>query len=174
MPSMTLTYDAANERLIGNVGDEWFNMHAVSGGGRGSTVTPRGNRLARDYDYRTPEPKPQGPGLAGGGPLPPGFYICHFLAHHPPFGACISLTPVKFPNVSFTPPYVTMKTLSGSTRDAFYIHGHGPKGSAGCIVPDSPGERMRLNRAIKAHPGTVLHSVNPWRTLPPNRTSERS
>ena len=39
--------------------------------------------------------------------------------------------------------------------DEFFIHGHGRKGSDGCLVPDSDLERMRLTKAIKEYSGAV-------------------
>jgi hypothetical protein len=67
------------------------------------------------------------------------------------------------------------ETETGSTRHAFFIHGRGDHGSAGCIVPDLEPERHRLNLAIQANPGTILRAVNPWtsRSVPPNRVRDR-
>ena len=39
------------------------------------------------------------------------------------------------------------------------IHGSGPKGSDGCLVPASDGERRRLNQAVKQFQGKVVLQV---------------
>jgi hypothetical protein len=37
-----------------------------------------------------------------------------------------------------------------------YIHGAGPKGSDGCIVPANNAERLRLNQVVKNFEGKVI------------------
>ena len=52
-------------------------------------------------------------------------------------------------------------------RDGFFIHGRGPHGSDGCIVPKSNTKRLRLNQAIKGASSIVtLKVIDPGMPLP--------
>jgi hypothetical protein len=99
-----------------------------------------------------------------GGPLPPGFYICCYLADHDPFGECIYLQQTITSLFAISP----VGNIDFYDRGHFYIHGHGPKGSEGCIVVEAPSERHRLNAAVRdASDGVVLRVVEPGKLLPP-------
>jgi len=173
----TLTYDAASEILSGSIGHTMFRMTAYSGGSRGhrAAVNPA---LADKYLHKqadtlasrlatTSELKDaQGRYKRRGGPLPPGHYTCHYLAHHHTFGQCIRLLRSADATAIHTPFYP--HAIPHGRGDDFFIHGSGPKGSDGCIVPAIPAERFRLNRAIKQFPGKVMIEVkNVSYQLPP-------
>jgi hypothetical protein len=154
-----LVYDAAAGMLTGTIGQEpRFVMKAYSGGSRGHN--PGVNRkLAAAYLYdsanrvsshfaNTPEIKDaRGNYKQRGGTLPAGHYKCHYLEHHPPFGECIRLLRMA-DAMAIHSPFSPHPIPHGRGND-FYIHGHGPKGSDGCIVPESNDERLRLNQAVK-------------------------
>ena len=82
-----LTYDIQGERLYGVLGNQTFALQAVSGGGRGSKVKPEGDEKLRSWSALTKEDEKR----IRGGILPPGFYICRHVAHHPKFHECVYL-----------------------------------------------------------------------------------
>lgn len=152
-----LTYDIQSQRLSGTVGNQRFDMVAVSGGGRGSKIRPEGQETLRSWSVGTKEDATRGD---RGGPIPPGFYICRHLQNHPPFGECIFLEQTLTSLLVLTPG--SPLGVEVQQRDGFYVHGRGPKGSDGCIVPLVETERQRLNHAVAANPGTPLRVVNPY------------
>ena len=157
-----LVYDIAKELLYGTVGREKFHLKAYSGGGRGKAegYGPGENSLTS----RLSTTKEDEDGRIRGGPIPPGDYRCLYLAHHPPFkGPVIHLLPEANARAIHT-VLASMPIPHG--RGRFFIHGRGELGSDGCIVPDIPTERMRLNKAIKTHNGTTLKVINASYMLP--------
>lgn len=154
-----LIYDSGHEILHGTVGTTQFSFRAFSGGGRG--FNPRkaakghtSDATVSSWDFHTKEH-----GSVRGGPLPPGNYKCVYYANHPTFHECVFLRALEVPHLG--------------TRGGFFIHGRGPKGSDGCIVPALSSDRVKLIAAIKNHPGTVLRVVDPYfipegRILPSN------
>jgi hypothetical protein len=149
-----LIYDSGHEMLHGTVGTTQFSFRAYSGGGRGSVNKPAGVATVSSWSFRIKEH-----GNVRGGPLPPGNYKCVYYSNHPKFHECISLNPIDVADLA--------------NRDGFFIHGRGPKGSDGCIVPAVKDDRLKLIASIKNHPGTVLRVVNPYfipegRVLPSN------
>ena len=159
-----LVYNAAAEILSGTVGSEHFHMIAYSGGSRGHKADVR-PKVAKRYLYdqsamlssrlaTTSEIKDvHGNYLRRGGTLPPGHYSCHYVLHHPTFHECIQLlrgADAMAIHSSFSPYPIP----HGRGND-FFIHGSGPKGSDGCIVPANEAERRRLNRAVKQFQGKV-------------------
>jgi hypothetical protein len=155
---MSLTYDVAKERLYGYVGKQHFDMHAASGGGRGRTTgevdSSMSSHLSTTQEDKTLQRR--------GGCLPGGVYVCEYRANHPHFHQCIHLklvTPAK---------QLTLTKVCGHRGlDSFYIHGQGPQGSDGCIVPvNEKAQRARLNEAVKHHPGTELRVINAIYGLP--------
>lgn len=173
----TLMYDAAIEILSGTIGRNAFRMTAYSGGSRGhrTGVKPE---LATRYLHRESErlssrmtttvelKDSQGRYKRRGGTLPPGHYNCEYIAHHHTFGECIRLLRCADARAIRTPFYP--HPIPHGRGNDFFIHGSGPKGSDGCIVPAVPAERHRLNRAIKHFPGRVLVEVkNVSYVLPP-------
>ena len=156
---MSLIYDVAAEKLYGMIGTEHFRMKAVSGGGRGKTKGEADQTISsRSATTRKDEKQD-----IRGGPVPDGVYLCEYLAHHPKFHECVHLCLI-------TPTDKLLLTRVGATRDmdSFYIHGRGPEGSDGCIVPmDGPHERHRLNLAVKNNPRTELSVIRGMYLLPP-------
>lgn len=172
-----LTYDAASEILSGSIGPNIFRMTAYSGGSRGHRAVVS-SALADKYLHKqadtlssrlatTSEVKDaQGRYKRRGGTLPSGHYACHYLAHHHTFGECIQLLRSLDARAIHTPFYP--HTIPHGRGNDFFIHGSGPKGSDGCIVPAIEAERFRLNRAIKQFPGKVVVEVkNVSYQLPP-------
>jgi hypothetical protein len=159
-----LTYDAAQELLSGSVGGERpFCVKAYSGGSRGhQRVNAKRGALymhnqastLSSHFANTPEVKIGGRYRQRGGTLPAGHYSCHYLAHHHSFGECIELRRLADAKAVHSPfsPY----PIPHHRGDDFFIHGSGPKGSDGCIVPEIDLERRRLNRALKEFRGHVI------------------
>jgi hypothetical protein len=164
-PIAQLDYDAARELLSGTIGSEHFHMMAYSGGSRGhkAGVKPK---LASQYLHgqagtlsshlaTTPEIKDaHGNYVQRGGTLPPGHYRCHYVAHHKTFHECIQLLR-SADALAIHSPFSPHPIPHGRGND-FFIHGAGPKGSDGCIVPANEAERRRLNLAVKHFPGRVV------------------
>lgn len=130
-PSGGIVYHIATETLMLPDGTVW---RCVSGGGRGRETerrSPAGRvrgRVvhadggSRDWTIKASEP-------VRGGPLPPGRYRLCPPARHPRLGLACFLDP---------DPANAMRG-----RDDFWIHGPGPRGSDGCIVPVPDGRRCR-------------------------------
>lgn len=158
-----LVYDAAQELLSGIIGnDPPFIMKAYSGGSRGHKAGVSAKLSARylhdqaatlsSHFANTIED--HGRYKQRGGTLPAGHYSCHYVACHHAFGDCIQLlraTDARAIHSQFSP-----HPIPHFRHDDFFIHGSGPKGSDGCIVPANDRERRRLNRAIKDFPGKVV------------------
>ena len=168
--SVTLTYDAATEILSGVIGNHpRFYMRAYSGGSRGHSPTvtqPLAQRYLhsqasslRSYLATTPERKDaRGNYIERGGTLPPGHYLCHYLQHLPGFGECIRLVP-KANAFAIHSPFSSHAIPHGRNMHSFLIHGPGPKGSDGCIVPQPEVERHRFNRSVRDFDGHVILQV---------------
>lgn len=164
-PKGELVYDAACELLSGTVGSERFHMIAYSGGSRGhkAGVKPK---LAAEYLHdqsgtlssrlaTTPEVKDaQGNYQQRGGTLPPGHYTCHYVAHHKTFRECIQL--LRSADALAIHSQFSPHPIPHGRGNDFFIHGSGPKGSDGCIVPANEAERHRLNLAVKHFQGKVI------------------
>ena len=164
-----LIYNAASGKLTGWVGTTHFNETAYSGGSRGhkshiphaqaarylhdSPATALYGRLATTqevYDKKTDTYSQRG------GTIPPGHYRCVYMHNHPPFHECIFLRPMKDAHAIHS-PFSTTPIVHH--RGGFFIHGHGPKGSDGCIVLADEHRRKVLNRAIKDFSGPVILEV---------------
>jgi hypothetical protein len=172
-----LVYDAAVEVLAGNIGRESFRMTAYSGGSRGQKAKVatemakqylhnKGNTLSSHFATTAEIKDGQGRYKQRGGTLPPGHYNCHYIAHHHSFGECIRLSRSADARAIHTPFF--SHAIPHGRCDDFFVHGSGPKGSDGCIVPAIEAERFRLNRAVKLRPGKVILQVkNVSYLLPP-------
>jgi len=151
-------YSIAHEQLQGTVGKESFLMRAWAGGGRGQTGNAA-DHSAASYDVFRKTQHNKG---IHGGPLPPGLYLCTHIAKHAHFGECIFLQAIT--------PFMKIDMnaqIRFCDREGFFIHGRGPHGSDGCIVPELDNERLRLNKAIKNAVGIVLLEViHPGMPLP--------
>jgi hypothetical protein len=164
-----LEYDAARQLLRGTIaGADPFHFIAYSGGSRGHqanvpaktaekylhaetsslssrlATTPTRKNAAGDYVRR-------------GGTLPPGHYTCVHRSDHPAFGECIQLVRSRDAEAIHSP--FSPHLIPHGRGDDFFIHGIGPKGSDGCIIPADPAERRRLNKAVKNFQGTVILRV---------------
>ena len=115
-----LTYYIYEGVLVGRAGGSQFHMLALSGGGSGSTRNAP-NFGGGFYPYLTGK-KTTGTGATHqhGGPIPPGRYIIHSPEQNAHLGLSAFLEPDG-------------GNMMG--RSGFYIHGRGPHGSDGCIVP---------------------------------------
>jgi hypothetical protein len=163
-----LVYDAAAEVLRGSIGAlGHFNFHAYSGGSRGHKQGVAANvasrylhgqanailsRLATTKEIMNAK----GEYEQRGGTLPPGHYLCKYVQNHSSFHECILLAPQR-DAFAIHSPFALTAIVHG--RGGFYIHGRGPKGSDGCIVPANEGERRRLNQAIKNFDAKVILQV---------------
>ena len=168
MHSATLVYDAANETLSGVIGHEHFRLTAYSGGSRGHKTGVK-TELAKKYLYKQAADlstrlattreitDAQGNYKQRGGTLPPGHYLCLYVAHHHTFHECIQLLRAADATAIHS-PFSSHPIPHGRGND-FFIHGSGPKGSDGCIVPAIDAERYRLNRAVKQYKGNVILQV---------------
>jgi hypothetical protein len=169
LPTVELVFDAAQEMLSGTIGYEpRFLMKAYSGGSRGhqAKVAPKqaaaylhnqaaslSSRMATTREVKDAH----GHYKQRGGTLPPGHYSCNYIAHHPHFGECIRLLKAT-DAMAIHSPFSPHLIPHGRGND-FYIHGAGPKGSDGCIVPANSHERHRLNKTIKNFQGKVVLRV---------------
>jgi hypothetical protein len=164
----TLTYNAATGLLTGLVGNQVFNDLADSGGARGHKSTTHAvarrylhsnslnesmGRLATTreaYDKKTDRYTQRG------GTLPPGHYHCVYLENHGSFHRCIRLDQMR-DAYAIVSPYARQAIFHH--RGGFFIHGHGPKGSDGCLVPVSEARRRVLNDAVRDFNGRVILHV---------------
>lgn len=159
MSANTLTYSIAMETLSGMIGTAAFHLHAWSGGRRGAKG-PGAQTTPASYDVFRKEEHSKG---IHGGPIPPGIYVCRYIAHHSKFHECIFLEQTL---TSLFQVDASAKVRLYD-RDAFYIHGRGPHGSDGCIVPENEAVRLQLNKSVKTCDGTVmLRVVDPGFPLP--------
>lgn len=164
MTANVLTYSIATEFLRGTIGSEKFAMRAWSGGRRGAT---RGGAefTPASYDVFRKEDHDKG---VHGGPIPPGFYICRYVPKHRKFRECVFLQQTILSLFQVD----AKANIRFYDRDDFFVHGRGPHGSDGCIVPESEGDRLRLNRAIRDAKVTILlQVVDPGMPLPAARAT---
>ena len=151
-----LTYDIANERLYGTIGTRKISIWARSGGGRGSLVHPDGTpgqRAVRSWHSQLKQDDSKG---IRGGPLPAGFYIVQKPKMHPDLKLSAYLEQT-ITSLLYANPSAALG-ISVTKRDRLYIHGRGPKGSDGCIVPME--EFSGLMTLLKAHAPLLLEVVN--------------
>lgn len=147
-PANYLVYLIGEERLYGKVGGEQLSLRAYSGGARGSRVAARPENSAASFDVRKGV-EGHGPGERGG-PLPPGHYLAHATEQHHTLGRANWLESVT--------AHLKYQTRDYSRGPGFYIHGRGPLGSDGCIVPDAPAQREHLQSLIDS----VGHPIPLW------------
>lgn len=150
-PSASLSYFIFERLLTGTAGGRRIHVPALSGGGGGSKVNPPNDDTNNPYSLgvRT------GVGASGkhvhGGPLPLGRYTIKPPARHPRLGLSARLEPTGQPMLG---------------RAGFLIHGRGPHGSDGCIVPVSPADFQPLMDALAASRGGILYveeAMGGWR-----------
>lgn len=119
--SAQLTFYIADGILTGTAGGHLVHIRAVSGGGGGSTRHPGnadmdnpGSQAVQTKDHKTHR----------GGPIPVGRYRIGTPARHAHLGLSSRLDPWDHDQAQH---------MYG--RSGFYIHGRGPLGSDGCVVP---------------------------------------
>lgn len=128
-------------------------MRAWSGGRRGT----KGDAAEHDpatYDVFRQEN--HGKGIHRG-PLPPGIYVCRYVAHHAKFGECVFLEQT----ITALLQIDADAKVRFYDRDGFYVHARGPHGSDGCI------------KAVKNASGTVILRVAEQR-MPLPEDAERA
>ncbi len=138
-----LTYYIREGLLVGVSGDQMFHIEALSGGAGGSTKHSGTDAVNNPYmEGLKTTGASASPGHVHGGPLPPGKYVVHTPAHHPHLGLSARLDHPRFRPMG---------------RDGFYIHGRGPHGSDGCIVPLDQTKFNDLMKALtKSHGGMLV------------------
>lgn len=137
-----LTYYINEGVLAGTVGRSTLHLIALSGGAAGSTRNP--TAPAMNNPYMTGLVTTGSSGAANhvhGGPIPPGRYTIERPSQHPHLGLSARLV---------NPPG------RAGGRDGFYIHGRGPHGSDGCIVPTDRNQFQQLMTALQQSNGGVL------------------
>ena len=134
-----LTYYIFEGILIGSAGGKHFHISALSGGAGGSTKLQPAASVNNPYSTALKTAKSP---HKHGGPLPIGKYRIEPPGRHPHLGLSAQLTQV-----------------SGSTygRGGFFIHGRGPHGSDGCIVPMHNSEFQGLMTALSNSRGGTLY-----------------
>ncbi len=140
--SANLTYSIFEGVLIGFANQRMFHILALSGGGGGSTL--RRTSLSVNNPYMEGL-KTKGAANSRthvhGGPIPLGKYTIEKPAHHPHLGLSARLvSPHHRP----------------SGRDGFFIHGRGPHGSDGCVVPLDHADFKNLMDALTTEGGGTL------------------
>ena len=136
-----LTYYLFEGVLVGTADGRPFHILALSGGGGGSTKAAPADSTNNPYmtGLKTRDSKKS---HVHGGAIPPGKYIIAVPAQHPHLGRSAQLTPV-----GSQPMY---------GRGGFYIHGRGPHGSDGCIVPLNTQQFAELMQALERVKGGAL------------------
>ena len=138
-----LTYYIFEGVLVGKAGAQMIHMVAFSGGGGGSTRHPPADSTNNPYMTALKMTAKNVTPHVHGGALPIGDYGIDRPKLHPTLGPSARLTPSKG------------QTMFG--RDGFFIHGRGPHGSDGCIVPSSPADLVRLLSILESSQGGLLH-----------------
>lgn len=138
--SSELTYYVFEGVLAGTLNGQTISISAVSGGGGGSKTKPPNETMNNPYMYGLKEVK--GPSGNRGGPIPLGRFKIGAPAHHAHLGMAAALTP---------------ETPMPNNRGGFYIHGRGPLGSDGCIVPMTAHDFQRVMQGLTASHGGILH-----------------
>ncbi len=126
-------------------------MKAYSGGGRGSSA---GMEL-HDVKHWSTQKKapPVFSQKTRGGPLPVGLYLANYYGVHEHLGRCAILMQTISSLVHADP--WSGAGISVTDRSGFYIHGAGPKGSDGCIVPSKSGDLKALLDALESKDSPV-------------------
>jgi len=137
-----MTYYIFEGVLVGFVERDLIHISAWSGGAGGSTMHRTDASANNPYMYALKEVDNKATHIhIHGGPIPPGTYRIHTPDHHPKLGLSARLEPI---------------TPLPNNRGGFYIHGQGPHGSDGCIVPSSDDfqglmEKLKVSRGGKLH-----------------------
>ena len=148
LPTRTdLVYNIVEQTLTGSIDSVSICAQAGSGGRAGSKTAGAVNMLLANNPYAVDVKKA---GKRPGGPLPRARYR---LRTHEKHANWIRLTPLQEDG----------HLLRG--RDGFAIHGRGPWGSDGCIVPSDFTVVKLIHRLVKAReesgkPGPTLEVIS--------------
>ncbi len=142
-----LQYSIMDECLYGSIGEVNFSMRAYSGGGRGSTKGVERHDL-RHWDSSKKAPSAYDESNRGG-PLPIGMYLASYIGKYKHFGECARLDQTI--SSLLQRDYFSPIGVKVTDRDGFLIHGEGPKGSDGCIVPASKTALRQLLKTIRSY-----------------------
>jgi Protein of unknown function (DUF2778) len=138
-----LTYYIVEGVLTGFINGRLFHVLALSGGAGGSTKHL--SQVSTNNPYMEGLKTSGGPNQQGhvhGGPVPPGKYKIERPRQHPHLGLSARLV------------HPHWKPMG---RDGFFIHGRGPHGSDGCIVPlDSKQFQDLMNTLTQSNGGTLV------------------
>jgi hypothetical protein len=143
MGKANLTYYLFEGVLVGMVGGQHIHVFAESGGGGGSTASTGPSEPGTVNNvYRTGRKMNAG---VRGGAIPTGKYT---IATPSPFhkGRGAQLTPAD-------PKHFAKAT---GDRGGFWIHGRGPRGSDGCIVPLVAAQFQNLLDGLEKDGGGTL------------------
>ena len=137
-----LLYYIKNAYLVGDVGSKHFQFKAVSGGRAGSEPDNSVREVANN-PYRTGQTLNEAKNIVGG-PLPCGNYqlkpdLNRHSKKHPK---------IKIRWINLEPD---SSAMLGSRSGGFAIHGHGERGSDGCIVPVNPRDLEDLFNAVLSY-----------------------
>lgn len=124
-----LTYNIVEQLLSGKIDGTWISAHVVSGGRAGSKTAGAVNPLLANNPYATGVKLSR---KTPGGPLILGTYR---LRTHESRANWIRLLPAA------------ENHMRG--RDGFAIHGRGPRGSDGCLVPTDFAVVELLHKLVK-------------------------
>lgn len=136
-----LTYLIFEGLLTGTAGDQFVHLTALSGGGGGSTKHRTSAAVNNPY-MEALRTRGEGGYHVHGGPIPPGKYLICKPGRHRHLGLSAQLI------------HTASKAPMG--RDGFYIHGQGPHGSDGCIVPIDVSQFRRLMDLLTQSHGGIL------------------
>lgn len=136
-----LTYCIFEGVLTGFANGTLIHISALSGGGGGSTRNHPSGAVNNPYmeGLKTVSTRA---GHVHGGPLPPGTYTIKNPALNRHLGLSAELVP---------------KRANMMGRSGFFIHGRGPHGSDGCIVPLNHSQFNQLMHALRiSHGGNLV------------------
>ena len=144
-----LTYYIVEGVLTGVVNGKGIHMIALSGGGGGSTKNPASGGIPGRSAVVMNNPYMEGLKTVGsgkthvhGGPIPPGSYSIE--------------TPEKHGHLGLSARLDSLNGNKPMGRDGFYIHGRGPHGSDGCIVPVDAHQFNQLMKDLETTEGGRL------------------
>lgn len=139
--SAKLTYYIYEGVLTGSIGHKMVHMSALSGGGGGSTKHK--TTMTVNNPYMAPFKTVGGKHHKHGGPIPPGWYTIQKPATHHHLGLSARLN--------------ARSGHSPTGRGGFFIHGRGPHGSDGCIVPLRKSQFQQLMKELSEAGGGTLY-----------------
>jgi hypothetical protein len=137
-----LTFYVNAGMLSGKLNGKYISFPVVSGGGGGAKGRVFGEDPGAVNNPFRSNQKENAKKKIRGGSIPSGTYRIGIPARQPHLGLAARLTPLKVPELG--------------TRGGFFIHGRGPKGSDGCLVPLDAKNYQLLMAGLKADNGGAL------------------